>query len=112
MPSSAKRSRPSGFLRPSARPTPQLTPRPIPAGWISRIRSRHQPKKGKNMRTLRNVFRRRLRAFLTIFGITIGVFALVVMGGMAEKINLLVDGGVRFYGCLLYTSDAADEEDS
>ncbi len=50
------------------------------------------------MRTLRNVFRRKLRAFLTIFGITIGVFALVVMGGMAEKINLLVDGGVRFYG--------------
>src|SRR5665648_530862 len=98
MPSSAKRSRPSGFLRPSGRPTPQLTPRPIPAGWISRIRSRHQPKKGKNMRTLRNVFRRKLRAFLTIFGITIGVFALVVMGGMAEKINLLVDGGVRFYG--------------
>ncbi|GAB4254827.1 MAG: ABC transporter permease [Thermoleophilia bacterium] len=50
------------------------------------------------MRTVKNVFRRKLRAFLTIFGITIGVFALVVMGGMAEKINLLVDGGVRFYG--------------
>ena len=32
------------------------------------------------MRTLRNIFRRKLRAFLTIFGISIGVFALVVMG--------------------------------
>ncbi len=49
------------------------------------------------MRTLRNVFRRKLRAFLTISGITIGIFALVVMGAMAEKITLLVDGGTRFY---------------
>ena len=49
------------------------------------------------MRLLRNVFRRKLRAFLTIFGITIGVFALVVMGGIAEKLNLLVEGGVRYY---------------
>lgn len=34
---------------------------------------------------------------LTIFGITIGVLALVVMGGMAEKINLLVAGGTDYY---------------
>jgi putative ABC transport system permease protein len=50
------------------------------------------------MRILRNVFRRKMRAFLTISGITIGVFALVVMGAMAEKITLLVDGGMRYYG--------------
>jgi putative ABC transport system permease protein len=49
------------------------------------------------MRTLRNVFRRKGRAFLTIFGIAIGVFALVVMGSMAEKITLLVDGGTKYY---------------
>jgi putative ABC transport system permease protein len=49
------------------------------------------------MRTLRNIFRRKLRAFLTIFGIAIGVFALVVMGSIAEKLTLLVDGGVRYY---------------
>ena len=49
------------------------------------------------MRTLRNVFRRKLRVLLTIFGITIGVLALVVMGGMAEKINLLVSGGTEYY---------------
>jgi putative ABC transport system permease protein len=49
------------------------------------------------MRTLRNVFRRKGRAFLTIFGIAIGVFALVVMGSMAEKITLLVDGGTTYY---------------
>ncbi len=49
------------------------------------------------MRLLRNIFRRRLRAFLTIFGIAIGVFSLVVMGAIAEKLTLLVDGGVTFY---------------
>ena len=59
------------------------------------------------MRLVRNVFRRKLRAFLTIFGITIGVFALVVMGGMAEKINLLVDGGSRYYSDKVTVSDAS-----
>ncbi len=49
------------------------------------------------MGVVRNVFKRKMRAFLTIFGITIGVFALVVMGGLAEKLNLLVDGGVDYY---------------
>ena len=49
------------------------------------------------MRILRNIFRRKLRVMLTIFGITIGVLALVVMGGMAEKMGLLVDGGTKYY---------------
>ncbi len=49
------------------------------------------------MQVLRNVFRRKLRVFLTIAGIAIGVLALVVMGSMAEKINLLVSGGTRYY---------------
>ena len=47
------------------------------------------------LRILRNIFRRKLRAFLTIFGISIGVFALVVMGALAEKLTLLVDGGMQ-----------------
>lgn len=49
------------------------------------------------MRILRNIFRRKLRAFLTIFGISIGVFSLVVMGALAEKLTLLVDGGMKYY---------------
>jgi putative ABC transport system permease protein len=49
------------------------------------------------MRLLRNVFRRKLRVMLTIFGITIGVLALVVMGSMAEKINMMVSGGTKYY---------------
>ena len=49
------------------------------------------------MQVLRNVFRRKLRVFLTISGITIGVLALVVMGSMAEKINMLVSGGTKYF---------------
>jgi putative ABC transport system permease protein len=49
------------------------------------------------MQTLRNVFKRKLRVILTISGITIGVFALVAMGSMAERINLMVSGGTRYY---------------
>lgn len=47
------------------------------------------------MEIIRNLFRRKLRTFLTVFGITIGVFVLVVMGGMAEKMNLLLQGATR-----------------
>jgi putative ABC transport system permease protein len=59
------------------------------------------------MKLLRNVFRRKLRAFLTIFGITIGVFTLVVMGSMAEKINLLVSGGTQYYADKVIVLDAS-----
>lgn len=38
-----------------------------------------------------------MRAFLTIFGIAIGVFALIAMGAIAEKLTLLVDGGTEYY---------------
>ena len=46
---------------------------------------------------LRNMFRRKTRTLLTVFGITIGIFAFTVMGSMAEKINLLVSGGTKYY---------------
>jgi len=46
---------------------------------------------------LKNMFRRKGRTLLTVFGIAIGIFALVVMGAMAEKLNRLVDGGVKYY---------------
>ncbi len=62
------------------------------------------------MRIFRNVFRRKMRAFLTIFGITIGVFALVVMGSMAEKINLLIDGGTRYYSDKVVVTDGSDPD--
>jgi putative ABC transport system permease protein len=46
---------------------------------------------------LKNMLRRKTRTLLTIFGITIGIFAFTVMGSMAEKISLLTSGGTKFY---------------
>lgn len=46
---------------------------------------------------LKNMFRRKTRTLLTIFGITIGIFAFTVMGSMAERISLLVNGGTKYY---------------
>jgi putative ABC transport system permease protein len=47
---------------------------------------------------VRNVFRHKLRSFLTISGILIGVLALTTMGALAENFNALLDGGVKYYG--------------
>ena len=49
------------------------------------------------MKLLSDLGRRRLRTTLTIMGITIGIWALVVFGSMANKINSIVDGGSTFY---------------
>ena len=49
------------------------------------------------MTLLRDLGRRRLRTTLTILGITIGIWALVVFGSMANKINSIVDGGSTYY---------------
>jgi putative ABC transport system permease protein len=49
------------------------------------------------VRLLRNLGRRRLRTTLTILGITIGIWALVVFGSMANKINALVSGGSEYF---------------
>ncbi|HEY6056874.1 MAG TPA: ABC transporter permease [Candidatus Limnocylindrales bacterium] len=57
------------------------------------------------MRLLRNLARRRLRTALTIMGITIGIWALVVFGSMANKINALVAGGSTYYGDKVVVTD-------
>ncbi len=59
------------------------------------------------VQTLRNVFYRKGRAALTIFGISIGVFSLIVLGALAEKITLLVDGGTQYYHDKVIVSDGA-----
>jgi putative ABC transport system permease protein len=56
------------------------------------IAARNRP-----MRMLRNLTRRRLRTTLTILGITIGIWALVVFGSMANRINDMVGKGSAFY---------------
>ncbi|HEY4888617.1 MAG TPA: FtsX-like permease family protein [Candidatus Dormibacteraeota bacterium] len=49
------------------------------------------------MEIVRNVTRHKLRGFLTISGIVIGVLALTTMGALAENFNALLDGGVKYY---------------
>ena len=55
---------------------------------------------------IRNIWRRPLRTALTILGIVIGVFALTVMGALAEKLNVLVDGGDEYFRTRLFVFDA------
>jgi putative ABC transport system permease protein len=50
------------------------------------------------MEIIRNIARHKLRSFLTIAGIVIGVLALTTMGALAENFNALLDGGVTYFG--------------
>lgn len=57
------------------------------------------------MRLLRELSRRKLRTALTITGITIGIWALVVFSSMANKINDLVGQGTDFYTDKIIVTD-------
>lgn len=48
------------------------------------------------MEVIRSVFRHKLRTVFTIIGIVVGIFALTVMGAMAEKINLMIDDAINY----------------
>ncbi len=50
------------------------------------------------MEITRNLYRHRLRSFLAISGIVIGVMALTTTGALAENFNSLLDGGIQYYG--------------
>ena len=49
------------------------------------------------MEILRNLYRRRTRTGLTVLGIAVGILAFTVMGGMAEKINLIIRGSEAYF---------------
>jgi putative ABC transport system permease protein len=59
------------------------------------------------MRLLRNLARRRLRTALTISGITIGIWALVVFGSMANQISSIVSIGSDYYAGKIVVTDKA-----
>ena len=59
------------------------------------------------MRLVRNLGRRKLRTTLTITGITIGIWALVVFGALATKIDGLVAGAHAYFGERIIVSSAA-----
>ena len=50
------------------------------------------------MEITRNLFRHRLRSFLAISGMVIGIAALTTTGALAENFNWLLDGGIQYYG--------------
>jgi putative ABC transport system permease protein len=56
---------------------------------------------------MRDLGRRKLRTTLTILGITIGIWALVVFGSMANKINALVEGGSTYFADKIELTDSA-----
>lgn len=60
------------------------------------------------MRLLRQLTRRKLRTTLTIVGITVGIWALVVMGSMANKINSLVSGASAAYAGRVAVTDVSN----
>ena len=62
------------------------------------------------MEILRNLTRRKLRNTLTVAGIMIGVLALTTMGAMAEKFNLLFDGGERFFSCNVLVNEPSPSD--
>jgi len=59
------------------------------------------------MNLLRNLGRRKLRTALTISGITIGIWALVVFGALATKIDGLVAGAHAYFGDRVIVSSEA-----
>lgn len=59
------------------------------------------------MSLLRNLGRRKLRTTLTVLGIVIGIWALVVFSSMANKINELVASGSDYYVGKVVVSDGS-----
>ena len=57
------------------------------------------------MRLIRELLRRKLRTTLTILGITIGIWSLVVFSSMANKINSFVDAGSAMYAGKIIVTD-------
>jgi putative ABC transport system permease protein len=48
------------------------------------------------MKVLRNILRRKSRSLVTISGVAVGVFAVVVLGALAERNNIMVSAGTRY----------------
>jgi putative ABC transport system permease protein len=58
------------------------------------------------MTIVRNLGRRKLRSFLTITGIVIGIVALTTMGAVAANFDALLGGGVAYYGDHVMVEDS------
>ena len=61
-----------------------------------------------------NIRASKMRSFLTMLGIIIGVAAVIVIVGLGNGMSIYITSqfeemGTNLLSCLLYTSDAADE---
>ena len=54
----------------------------------------------------RSLARRKLRTALTVLGIAVGIWALMVMSAMANKLTTLVDGGSTYFDNKIVVNDA------
>jgi len=61
------------------------------------------------MGILRDVFRRKGRSMLTVIGVAIGVFALVVLGSASENNRVYVDRLTGFYSHVITVIDSQDQ---
>src|SRR5574341_1515372 len=43
---------------------------------------------------IKNITQRKLRTGLTVFGISLGIFAIIVMGGMSEHFNITFERSI------------------
>jgi putative ABC transport system permease protein len=57
------------------------------------------------MEIVRNLWQRKLCSVLTISGIVMGIFALTTMGSMAQHFNVLLQGGITYYGNSVQVAD-------
>ena len=59
------------------------------------------------MNLLRNLTRRKLRTALTVIGIAVGIWALVVMAALATKLSALVESSSTYFRDKVVVTDAA-----
>lgn len=60
------------------------------------------------MSILRDIFRRKGRSILTISGIAVGVFALVVLGAIAENSNVYIENIIGYFENAVTITEAED----
>ncbi|MDP3999967.1 MAG: ABC transporter permease [bacterium] len=56
---------------------------------------------------LRNIWRRKARSALTIFGVGIGIFALVTMGALSQSLNKSIQVGIDYFSSRILVTKAS-----
>lgn len=59
------------------------------------------------MAILRSLIRRRLRTLLTVLGVGIAVFGLIVLGALSERMRLHIENSEQYYGNYAWVTDSS-----